>query len=1110
MISFSTAYAQLNTAQKQAVDTIEGPVMVVAGPGTGKTQLLSVRAGNILRHTDAAPQNILCLTFTESAADALRQRLLQLIGPEAHKIAVHTFHSFGTEIINQQTEYFYRGAQFRPADELSSFEVLEALFAKLPHHNPLGARINGAFSALRDVQQAISHLKRAGLTPDELTKIIAHNESFIAFAEPLLHTAFDVPRLTIKQLPGLQATLKKLQLFEPETPPVPLYKPLSQICLAELDSAVEAAEQQASTKPLSAWRSRWLERDTHRMYVFKDRGRNAKLRAVAELYQEYLLSMQEHELFDFEDMILRTVHALETFPELRYNLQEQYQYIMVDEFQDTNGAQARLLENLISSPASGDQPNIMVVGDDDQAIYAFQGAEIGTILEFTERHPQATTVVLTQNYRSTQQILEPAREVITQGEHRLETSLTHINKQLTPHNHTQPSETALHQFATPSDQYHWVADAIRQRIADGQSPRSIAILARNHRQLTDILPYLHQAGLQSSYERRNNVLEAEPIMVLTLLARTVVALGDQRYDIVDELLPQLLSYDCWAIPAHDLWSLSLSSYKNRKLWLEAMLEQTGTLRAIAELLIVASHEAQHQPLEVMLDMLLGTTPQPPDIEPLQQLELSATPPQTYSSPLRAHYFSPAALHANTGQYLRWLSNLQTLIRQLRNYQPDRALLLDDFVAFIDLHLKTKLPIVDAGPLAESADSLNLMTAHKAKGLEFDTVFILSCQDNVWGASARTKVSSMRFPHNLPIEPSGTTTDDCLRLFFVAMTRARQQLYLTSYQTDDTGRPASLPAFLEGRLQPVAHQSTSPQQPLTDDLKPLWQLRHTQAPQLDLQTALQPLLQTYQLSATHLNTFLDVSSGGPQAFLLRHLLHFPEALSRNAVFGSAIHAVLQRAHTHLNATGERRPTEDILHDFELQLQRCHLPETDIMHLFEQGSSALQTFLSQRYESFWPGQKPEYSFKNQGVTHGEVRLTGAIDLLSLDPKTKTLTITDYKTGRAPRSWQGISDYQKCKLHKYQQQLMLYKLLVEGARSLSGYRVTEARLTFVEPSPDGEILDLSLNLDQADFERFGQLLSVVWRHIVNLNLPNTSHYTANYKGMLAFEDDLLRGIL
>ena len=145
-MSFSDRYHQLNVAQKQAVDTIEGPVMVVAGPGTGKTELLSVRVANILSKTDTLPENILCLTFTESGQAAMRERLVGIIGKDAYKVAIHTFHSFGSEIMNHNREYFYRNALFEPADDIKQYEILRGIFEELEFSNPLSSMMNGEYT----------------------------------------------------------------------------------------------------------------------------------------------------------------------------------------------------------------------------------------------------------------------------------------------------------------------------------------------------------------------------------------------------------------------------------------------------------------------------------------------------------------------------------------------------------------------------------------------------------------------------------------------------------------------------------------------------------------------------------------------------------------------------------------------------------------------------------------------------------------------------------------------------------------------------------------------------------------------------------------------------
>lgn len=1109
--TFEDYYRELNSRQREAVDEIDGPVMVVAGPGTGKTQLLSMRVANILRQTDTAPNNILCLTFTESGAAAMRQRLLTLMGQDAYKVAIHTFHSFGTEIISNYPQFFYQGANFRPADELSSFEVLEPLFARLPHDNPLAKTMNGEFVALRDAQRAIANLKKAGLAPDELLKILDHNEGFIAHAEPLADAAFNVPRLSKKQLPDIRQLVSKLASFQEQPVPVALFKPLGHLCINELIAALEQAETADSTQPITKWRNRWFERNAQKEYVFKDRTRYQKLRALADIYHKYLLSMQEHSLFDFEDMILRVVHALEVFPELRFNLQEQYLYVLVDEFQDTNGAQLRLLQNLTDNEATNGRPNIMVVGDDDQAIYAFQGAEISNILQFRDLYRNPTVITLTDSYRSTAKILEASREVITQGDYRLETTIDTIDKTLKAHNQTKQTTSELHEFVNPPAQYQWLAQHINQLVNAGTPPTEIAVLGRNHRHLTALLPYLRQAGIRVNYERRNNVLESDHIVALVTLAQTVHALTEQQFDVVDALMPRLLSYDFWGLKTADIWRLSLAAHKEGRFWLELMLDRTDRLRAIAEFLIVTSQEAHHQPLELILDKLIGSNES--QVADSEQAEVNGMrpdgPAEEFVSPFRAFYFNADRLEQQPANYISLLSNLAVLRQRLRDYRPDRPLFLKDFIDFIELHEKAGLAVVDTAEHRDDDQSIHLMTAHKAKGLEFDAVFVIDCQEDVWGARARTRHSSLPFPHNVTIEPAGQTADDCLRLFFVAMTRARQQLFLTCYQTDSTGKEAMPASFLQREMfEPITHEATElPVAPAV--LEPGWEQRHLQLNGADKQTLLAPRLENYQLSSTHLTNFLDITIGGPQAFLLQNLLRFPQAMSRSAVFGSVIHTVLQRAHVHLTHTNERRPVEDILQDFELQLQNARLDEHDFTYLFEKGSAVLQTFFAKRYDSFEPTQKTEYSFKNQGVLVGEARLTGTIDLLEVNQTAHTVTVIDYKTSKPPKSWQGSGDYEKIKLHKYRQQLMMYKLLVEHSRDFGdAFSVDRGILEFVEPDDNGTIQRLELVFDRAELERFTQLIHAVWRHIMTLDFPPVNTYSHTYKGVLAFEDDLLKG--
>jgi DNA helicase-2/ATP-dependent DNA helicase PcrA len=230
------------------------------------------------------------------------------------------------------------------------------------------------------------------------------------------------------------------------------------------------------------------------------------------------------------------------------------------------------------------------------------------------------------------------------------------------------------------------------------------------------------------------------------------------------------------------------------------------------------------------------------------------------------------------------------------------------------------------------------------------------------------------------------------------------------------------------------------------------------------------------------------------------------MSPSAAYGSAIHKTLQNAHAHVAATKSQRPVEDVLRDFEQNLRDQHLSEADFAIFFQKGSDALHAFLSEKYDTFTSTQKVELNFAGQQVMIGEAHLTGSLDLVDISREDKTIVVSDYKTGKASASWTGKTDYEKIKLHKYKQQLMFYKLLVEHSRDYNQYVVEKGCLQFVEPTLRGEILSLEASITAEELETFRRLVEAVWKKIMALDLPDTSTYEQNYKGMLAFEKDLL----
>ncbi len=415
--NFLEHYERLNPEQRQAVEAIDGPVLVVAGPGSGKTQLLSLRVANILRQTDTPPGSILCLTFTDSAALNMRQRLRSIIGSAANQVAIHTFHSFGTEVINHNGEFFFFGAGYQPADELGSIALLERILQNLPARDPLKSyHPDHGWTYLKDIRARITDLKKAGLNPENFAKIMQINNRFLGQASELITDCLvnHKGKELVAKWPQL---IQSIQLLD--CPPVE-YSPKDSLLnqLSQVQAIIDS-DPKAGTKPITAWKNQNCKSDADKRPILKDYLNQSKYLSLSQVYQEYQRLLHAQGLFDFDDMLLEVVQAFGKYPELKYAYQEQFLYILVDEFQDTSGVQTQLLDNLINLEVTSDRPNIMVVGDDDQAIYKFQGASLENILQFRQKFPDTQTITLTKNYRSKQIILDLASQIIQNCQTRL-------------------------------------------------------------------------------------------------------------------------------------------------------------------------------------------------------------------------------------------------------------------------------------------------------------------------------------------------------------------------------------------------------------------------------------------------------------------------------------------------------------------------------------------------------------------------------------------------------------------------------------------------------------------------------------------------------------------
>jgi len=1116
---FEEAYQKLNPEQKKAVDTIDGPVMVIAGPGTGKTQVLSLRVGHILKKTDTQPGSILCLTFTDAAAVNMRERLAALIGSAGYKVAVHTFHGFASEVIASYPEYFYEGANFAPADEIARLDVLEEIFRALPRSNLLSSRHEDEFTYLNDVKRSIGLLKQAGLSPDTFERIIHQNETALPKIGKILSGVLG-DRLNKSALPSVASALETVAQMDVTERTDGFHSYPATVALS-LSHALRDAEDLGKTAPLSAWKTKWLPKGEGEERELKDMQYLPKMKSLAEIYRAYQKSMRHNKLFDFDDMLLDVLDALESRTAFRSALEERYHYILVDEFQDTNDAQLRLVRLLGRNPVHEGNPNIMIVGDDDQAIYRFQGAEISNIRDFPNSYRTPKLVVLTKNYRSTQHILDVAREVIQKSEERLETAMPELEKKLVSMNTELGNGHIIHQtLSTPTHEYAYMAKEIARLITEGKDPREIAVITRRHRELEEIARVLVSANIPIAYERKQNVFEEPHIRSLLLMARFVVSLMDHEGKPQNELLPEILSAPFWGLQRRDVWQIAQTAGERKdRSWLLAMdKSEHPTMRNIATWLIDLSVRAKTEPLERILDDLIGSDgfllpsedAEDHDTASVHSPSEKNGARERFKSPFREHYFGKDARKRAEARYLLFLSSLRVFIGALREYRHGSQLLLADMVRFAEMHERNDIPLADTTPFRSALGAVNLMTAHKAKGLEFDTVFVASCQEEVW--AGRGFPNKLPFPMNLRMIDHQEDGGDRLRIFYVALTRAKRHLYVTSYSQGISGKASMKVSFIAadhpgGAIARHFEGKTA----VLDDSELIGSIEvlpmHPEFfPIVPGERAiLMELIKDYRMSVTHLNNFLNVTEGGPSAFLEQNLLRFPQAMRPSGVYGSAMHKAVELFYRDLIETGKVPTPTRLLGYFREEMAHARLPESERLHFLHAGEEALPVWWSKKGKYAKPTDRSEVDFKGQGVVVEGAPLSGKIDKMVFDGE--KVHVYDFKTGKAKHRWEGKDAREKITLLSYRRQLTFYKLLVEHSHDFGKYHVDEGTLEFLEPVGD-DIAELSLGVSKEESERLGRLIGVVHKKILALDFPDVSGYAPDVDGIQAFEDDLLSG--
>ncbi len=1072
MSKFSEIYNQLNPEQRKAVDTIDGPLLVIAGPGTGKTQLLSARVANILKQTDTDASTILCLTFTNKAATNMRDRLTELIGVDAHKVVVKTFHSFAAEIMNIYPEYFWNGARLSTAPDAVQIEIIQDILTKLPLDNPLAMKFAGQFTAISDVQKGLKLAKEAGLTPEKLAATIQLNQTYIDVIEPELVEILSA-KLSANKLGELQDkidTLPPQGLSEEAKPLLPL-----DISIKEsLSEAIALDEGTNKSENTGKWKRRWIQTVAGEKGMFDERKRNSWWRSLADVYQSYRSELHNRGYYDYADMLVEVISQIEQRDDLRADVQERFLYVLIDEFQDTNDAQMRLAHLVSDHHSANNKPNIMTVGDDDQSIFRFNGAELNNMLGFTRSYPSAELIVLTENYRSSQAVLDTAAKVIDHAEDRIVKRRSDISKDLIAKNPPQRKGTIIHRSYNSREEQ---LSAIVASIAKQKSYGDTAVIARSHSSLRMIADLLLRKNVPVRYEQQRNILDHEIVQQLELMSSAVLAIEEGDVESVNYSLSHLFRYPAWGIDAKDLWQIAVDNYRQPN-WLDTMTKSPiSKLNAIAEWLHWLSSENARQPLPILIEHLLG----------LRESEV-------FISPMRQFYFED---RQDTDTYLYGLSAVQLLRSALQDFlKEDQQPNLNDFLRFLQIHRENQQFITDESPFVQAEDSVELLTVHKAKGLEFDTVYIIDAVEENW----QPRAGGRKPPANLPLQPHGDDNDDYARMMYVAVTRAKCDVIATSYRYDHAGKEV-LPT-------PLIRNSFSQSEDIKaqDSLAIIETLEeHLRWPTIEtgqMNAYLQGRLESYQLSVTHLLNFLDVTSGGPQYFMERNLLRLPSAKTTSMAFGTAMHAVLQEAQLQQNRGNISTSKLEEVYTEALAQERL---DNDEHARYEQhGIDTIRRLFDELGLELPKGSKPEQAFRD--ILVGKARLNGKIDRLDYISKNQARVI-DYKTGKPLRGFTTKDKSLQEKAWRQKTQLIFYAILLKHSPRFNDTIDVEGEMVYLEAEHKKDF-SRSYHPSQEDISRMESLIAAVWQKITNLDFIDTSHYEANFDGIMEFENDLING--
>lgn len=1026
--SFTAAYNILNNEQRAAVDQIDGPVMVIAGPGTGKTQILSVRIGKILRETQTAPHNILCLTYTEAATAAMRKRLVEIIGPEGHQVHIFTFHGFCNQVIQENLGIFGAFRQLEPLSELEEIDIFRQIVDDLPDNHTLKRFKKDRYYESRRMKSLFQMMKKENLSPEQM------HRKLVAFLEDQkMNDEFYAKRKT--------------------------------------------TNGSGKTYEVGEFRDDKFQK-------FADKYRD--LEAAIPLYEAYAVALEAKERYDFNDMILWVLREFDNNPDLLAEYQERYQYFLVDEYQDTNGAQNGILKKL--TEFWKEQSNVFVVGDDDQAIFKFQGANIYGIKEFQERyHPKM--IVLQNNYRSTQPILDGASHLINLNTERL-TNLIEgaLPKNLISNKENQTTTLKLYAYESEAHEYAALAEKLKDLHEKKTiSLNEVAVIYRNHRQIEKLSTVMNKKGIPFSVKRKMNIMDMPLIKNIVNILRYL----QEEYTLphsAEGRLFKILHFSCFEIGRDNLARIAMhiNASHDRLRWAQ-VIESLETLKQIG----VTEPEKITQVAETLDNWITY----------MHDVTLQVLFEQILNESGLLKFIMH---HPEKSWFLQAVNTFFNFIKD--ETAKDPSIHLEHVLSMLDKMEENKIPIA-INKIISSENGVRFITAHSAKGLEFEHVYMLGSTRNIWDSN-RKNTMQYPYPDNVNADVK-TNEQDERRLFYVAMTRAKSHLEISFSMISENSKELGPCRFVDELTShpDLEKESISTSEEIRQDFYSQYFTLTPQEVPLIERDLIDAYLENYRLSVTHLNKYLLC----PLTFYFESILRVPTARNAATGFGNAVHHALEFFFRDMNED-KNQPAEVLLRKFKsgMKKYKSHFTPEEYESYRKYGMRILEAYYNKKIEKW---KKADQYVLEARLIHGEyqgVPLKGMLD--RVDVFKNYVHVVDYKTGNYIRSKNKMNppnDYNP-NGGDYWRQITFYKMLVDSDTKYD-WNLGSAEMDFVEPDKKtDQFYSKQFSVSPSDLAIVGEQIVNTYRKIKNYEFNKTCDNPKCYWCNFVKNDFMLDGEL